>query len=108
MPPVAPMLARPARELPAGGWCYEPASSGRLAPTPSSSPTHSADRDLRFELLRPERVVEAAYEHLQGDRQRHTARFRRWRPDRRPEECTYSRLEVAVPALLEEVFAARG
>ena len=59
-------------------------------------------------LLRPDLVVEAAYEHLQGQRLRHTARFRRWRPDRDPRSCTYEQMDVAVPSLLSEVFGARG
>jgi ATP-dependent DNA ligase len=53
-------------------------------------------------------VVEAAYEHLQGRRLRHTARFRRWRPDRDPLSCTYEQMDIAVPALLSEVFGAVG
>ncbi|MGI8491578.1 MAG: ATP-dependent DNA ligase [Acidimicrobiales bacterium] len=66
----------------------------------------NAGKDLGFEALEPTLVVEAAYEHLQGQRLRHTARFRRWRPDRDPRSCTYEQLEVAVPALLSEVFSA--
>jgi ATP-dependent DNA ligase len=68
----------------------------------------NAKKDLSFELLRPQLVVEAAFEHLQGRRLRHTARFRRWRPDRDPRSCTYDQLDVAVPALLSEVFGATG
>jgi ATP-dependent DNA ligase len=68
----------------------------------------NARKDLSFELLRPDLVVEAAFEHLQGQRLRHTARFRRWRPDRDPLSCTYEQLDVAVPALLSEVFGAGG
>jgi ATP-dependent DNA ligase len=68
----------------------------------------NAGKDQRFELLRPDLVVEAAFEHLQGDRLRHTARFRRWRPDRDGESCTYDQVDVAVPALLAEVFGASG
>jgi ATP-dependent DNA ligase len=68
----------------------------------------NATKDLSFEPLRPALVVEAAYEHLQGHRLRHTARFRRWRPDRDPQSCTYDQVEVAVPSLLADVFAARG
>jgi ATP-dependent DNA ligase len=68
----------------------------------------NAKKDLSFVLLRPELVVEAAYEHLQGNRLRHTARFRRWRPDRDPLSCTYEQMDVAVPSLLSEVFGARG
>jgi ATP-dependent DNA ligase len=68
----------------------------------------NAGKDLRFELLRPDLVVEAAFEHLQGDRLRHTARFRRWRPDREAVSCTYEQVDVAVPALLAEVLGAPG
>jgi ATP-dependent DNA ligase len=68
----------------------------------------NAGKDLGFEPLRPDLVVEAAYEHLQGSRLRHTARFRRWRPDRTGTSCTYEQVAVAVPALLADVFAAGG
>jgi ATP-dependent DNA ligase len=68
----------------------------------------NANKDLSFELIRPDLVVEAAFEHLQGRRLRHTARFRRWRPDREPRSCTYDQLDVAVPTLLSEVFGATG
>jgi ATP-dependent DNA ligase len=54
--------------------------------------------------LRIELVAEVAYEHLQGDRFRHTARFRHWRHDRDPSSCTYSQLEAVVPAELHEIF----
>ena len=68
----------------------------------------NAGKDQSFVPVDPVLVVEAAYEHLQGRRLRHTARFRRWRPDRLPSECTYEQLDVAVPALLTEVLGARG
>jgi ATP-dependent DNA ligase len=42
------------------------------------------------------RVAEVAYDHLDGDRFRHPARFRRWRPDRDPDSC---RLDDLVHAL---------
>jgi ATP-dependent DNA ligase len=74
---------------------------------PGARSRWSADRDLSFVPLRPELVVEAAFEHLQGARLRHTARFRRWRPDRVAASCTYDQVAVAVPALLADVFAAR-
>ena len=45
----------------------------------------NAGKDLSWDAVRPELVAEVAYEHLQGDRFRHTARFQRWRPDRDPE-----------------------
>ena len=53
-------------------------------------------------------VVEVAYEHLQGDRFRHTARFQRWRPDRTPESCTYEQLEVPVAYDLNDILAGEA
>lgn len=53
----------------------------------------NADKDLSWVPLRPELVVEVAYDHLQGTRFRHTAQFRRWRTDRDPRSCTYDQLE---------------
>ena len=66
----------------------------------------NAKKDLSFEPLRPDRVVEVAYEHMQGDRFRHAARFRRWRPDKEPAACTYDQLESTTPELLSVVFGA--
>ncbi len=88
------------------GWAAEAVADGRRLPGGGSR--WNAGKDLSFELLRPDLVVEAAYEHLQGQRLRHTARFRRWRPDRDPRSCTYDQMDVAVPSLLSEVFGARG
>jgi ATP-dependent DNA ligase len=66
----------------------------------------NAKKDLSWEPLRIELVAEVRYEHLQGDRFRHTARFDRWRHDREPASCTYEQLEVPVPVELHEVFGA--
>jgi ATP-dependent DNA ligase len=79
------------------------ASGQRL---PGGMSRWNAKKDLSFEPLRPDLVVEAAYEHLQGQRLRHTAQFRRWRPDRDPRSCTYDQLETVVPAELASVFGA--
>jgi len=57
--------------------------------------------------LRPELVVEVAYEHIQGDRFRHTAQFRRWRTDKRPADCTYEQLEVVPPYEIKQIFGSR-
>lgn len=55
----------------------------------------SAGKDLSFVPLRPELVVEVAYDHMEGDRFRHIPSFRRWRPDRDPRSCTFGQLEEA-------------
>jgi ATP-dependent DNA ligase len=73
---------------------------------PGARSRWNATKDLTFELLRPDLVVEAAYEHLQGTRLRHTAQFRRWRPDRDPRSCRYDQLDAVVPMELAEVFGA--
>jgi ATP-dependent DNA ligase len=64
----------------------------------------NAKKDLSWEALRPELVVEVGYDNLQGDRFRHATSFRRWRTDRDPASCTYSQLEAIVPLELEQVF----
>jgi ATP-dependent DNA ligase len=72
---------------------------------PGAQNRWNAKKDMRWEPVRIERVAEVAYEHMQGDRFRHTARFQRWRPDRTPDSCTYEQLEVPVPHELREIFA---
>ncbi len=71
---------------------------------PGAQSRWSAGKDLSWEPLRPERVCEVKYDHLQGDRFRHAAGFLRWRPDKPPEDCRYDQLEVATPFELEKVF----
>ena len=53
----------------------------------------NAGKDLSFVPLRPERVVEVRYDHMEGARFRHTAQFVRWRPDRTPASCTFAQLD---------------
>jgi ATP-dependent DNA ligase len=67
----------------------------------------SQGKDLSWEPLRPELVVQVAYDHMQGDRFRHTAQFRRWRPDKKPNECTFDQLEVVPPHELAAIFGKR-
>jgi ATP-dependent DNA ligase len=72
---------------------------------PGAKSRWSQGKDLSWEPLRPELVVEVAYDHMEGARFRHTAQFRRWRPDRDPRDCTYAQLEVVAPHELETIFA---
>jgi len=71
---------------------------------PGGQSRWSAGKDLSWEPLRPELVVEVAYDHMQGDRFRHTAQFRRWRDDKRPRDCTFDQLEVVPPHELAAIF----
>ena len=72
---------------------------------PGASSRWSQGKDLSWQPLRPELVVEVAYDHMQGTRFRHTAQFRRWRPDKPPRDCTFDQLEVVPPQELAEIFA---
>lgn len=54
-----------------------------------------------------ERVAEVAYDHMEkGQRFRHTARFRRWRPDRTADSCTYAQLQEPVHYDLAEILGS--
>ena len=53
-----------------------------------------SDEELVWEGLRPELVVEVAFDHITGDRIRHGARFLRWREDKAPEECRIEQLRA--------------
>ncbi len=73
---------------------------------PGGQSRWSQGKDLSWEPVRPELVVEVAYEHMQGARFRHMAHFRRWRTDKKPSECTYAQLEVVPPQELAAIFAS--
>jgi ATP-dependent DNA ligase len=62
-------------------------------------------KNLDWVPLRPELVVEVAYDAMEGDRFRHTARFLRWRPDRDPRSCGYDQLERPVRFDVDQVLA---
>jgi len=89
---------------PWGAWAKAAAhGTDRL---PGAQSRWNAKKDLSWVPLRPELVCEVAYDHMEGTRFRHTAQFRRWRPDREPRSCTYAQLEVPVRFDLDEVLVS--
>jgi ATP-dependent DNA ligase len=82
------------------------AGGAPAARNPRSSETSrwNAGKDLSFVPLRPERVVEVRYDHMEGRRFRHTTQFVRWRPDREPRSCSYAQLEEPVKYDLGEIL----
>lgn len=99
---LAPYREGALRDHPWREWKSEAAqASSRM---PGGQSRWSAGKDLSWEPLRIELVVEVAYEHMQGTRFRHLAHFRRWRPDKPPEDCTYEQLEVVPPLELMSIF----
>lgn len=81
------------------------AEAHESARLPGAQSRWNAGKDLSWEPLRPELVIEVAYDHMQGDRFRHTAHFRRWRPDRDPASCTYDQLQEPVRFDIAEVLS---
>jgi ATP-dependent DNA ligase len=99
---------------PWAGWA---SGAGDVAPDrmPGAQSRWNAGKDLSWLPLRPELVVEVGYDHMEGAptggasdgaRFRHTAQFRRWRPDRDPRSCTYEQLEEPVRYDLAEVLGS--
>ena len=68
----------------------------------------NAGKDLSFVPLRPELVVEVRYDHMEGERFRHTAQFNRWRPDRNPRSCTFEQLDRPVTFSLDDIVPGLG
>ena len=100
---LAPLRTNALEAHPWRQWAEAAAHEGgqRL---PGATSRWNAGKDLSWEPLRTERVIEVAYDQLQGDRFRHAAQFRRWRPDRTTDTCRYSQLESIVPEELAPVF----
>jgi ATP-dependent DNA ligase len=87
-------------------WAGQEAASVEASPRmPGAQSRWSQGKDLSWEPLRPELVVQVAYEHMQGTRFRHMAQFRRWRADKQPGDCTYAQLEVVPPQELMTIFS---
>ena len=101
----------PLREgaLEAHPWREWATSAGQAGETvrriPGATSRWNRGKDLSWEPVRPERVVEVAYDHLQGDRFRHATTFRRWRPDRSAADCRFDQLEASAAFELRDIFA---
>jgi ATP-dependent DNA ligase len=105
---LAPLREKALEGHPWSGWAQaeeEAAAKGQRMPGATSR--WNRGKDLSWEPLRPERVCEVAYDHMQGTRFRHAAQFVRWRPDKKPQDCRYDQLEVTPAYELERVFGAR-
>jgi ATP-dependent DNA ligase len=72
-------------------------------PRKSETSRWNAGKDLSFVPLRPERVVEVRFDHMEGIRFRHTAQFVRWRLDRTPTSCTFDQLDHPVTFDLNDI-----
>lgn len=89
-------------------WNWAAHEAGGRTPRKNEFSRWNAGKDLSFVPLRPERVVEVRYDHMEGPRFRHTAQFSRWRPDRDPRSCTYAQLEQPVTFSLGDIVPGLG
>jgi ATP-dependent DNA ligase len=87
-------------------WNWARQEEGNRTPRKAETSRWNAGKDLSFVPLRPERVVEVRYDHMEGPRFRHTTQFVRWRPDRDPGSCTYAQLEEPVNFNLGDILSA--
>ena len=88
-------------------WAWAKQEEGTRTPRSAEGSRWAVGKDLSFTPLRPERVVEVRYEHMEGIRFRHTAQFIRWRPDRDPKSCTYEQLEEPVKYDLADILSIK-
>ncbi|MDB5751100.1 MAG: ATP-dependent ligase-like protein [Ramlibacter sp.] len=102
---LAPLREGALENHPWKDWAVTSDDSQRM---PGAQSRWSAGKDLGWEPLRPERVVEVKYDHLQGERFRHAAIFLRWRDDKPASDCRYDQLEVTTPFELAKVFGAKA
>ncbi|HEU4428360.1 MAG TPA: ATP-dependent DNA ligase [Myxococcota bacterium] len=102
---LAPYRENALADHPWRDWAGDETAGENGQRMPGAKSRWSQGKDLSWEPLRPVLVVEVAYDHMQGRRFRHTAHFRRWRPDKPPRDCTYAQLEVVAPHELAQIFA---
>ena len=101
---LAPYAVEDATGHPWSAWAE--AEAHEKSRLPGAVSRWNAKKDLSWVPLRPELVVEVAYDHMEGSRFRHTAQWRRWRPDREPGSCTYEQLERPVRFDLADILTA--
>lgn len=89
-------------------WNWAAHEAGERTPRKNEFSRWNAGKDLSFVPLRPERVVEVRYDHMEGERFRHTAQFNRWRPDREPSSCTYAQLDSPLTFSLGDIVPGLG
>jgi ATP-dependent DNA ligase len=87
-------------------WNWAQETEGTRTPRSAQYSRWNVGKDLSFIPLRPERVLEVRYDHMEGPRFRHTAQFVRWRPDRSPSSCTYAQLQEPVSFQLSAILGS--
>jgi len=100
---LAPLRENALEHHPWKEWRFDEDQHQRM---PGGTSRWNRGKDLTWEPLRIERVCEVGYDHMQGSRFRHGTHFKRWRPDKRPEDCRYDQLEESSPYELSQIFSS--
>ncbi|HET7441685.1 MAG TPA: ATP-dependent DNA ligase [Terriglobales bacterium] len=53
----------------------------------------STKRSTEWQPLKPKLVCEVQYDHFSGSRFRHGTKFLRWRPEKKPRQCTFEQVK---------------
>jgi ATP-dependent DNA ligase len=74
---------------------------GFTGKAPGGPSRWSTERSAEWQPLRSELVVEVRFDHVTDGRFRHGTKLMRWRPDKRPSQCTYMQIQPPLKALKE-------
>jgi ATP-dependent DNA ligase len=67
--------------------------SGFTGRAPGGPSRWSTERSSEWQPLKPKLVCEVQYDHFSGGRFRHGTKFLRWRPEKKPEQCTLEQVQ---------------
>lgn len=74
--------------------------------TPGGPSRWSTKRSSEWQAVKPEYVVEVSYDHFTGGRFRHGTSILRWRPDKKPTQCTMDQVRQKVARTLMGAIAS--
>jgi ATP-dependent DNA ligase len=75
--------------------------TGFTGNAPGGPSRWSTERSAEWGRLEPKLVCEVQFDHFSQGRFRHGTKFLRWRPEKKPKQCTYDQLEVKSAKALE-------
>jgi ATP-dependent DNA ligase len=107
---LAPLVPPQAGESPSTGAASagDPAPAGFSGNAPGAPNRWSGGQEKPWTPLRPELVVEVAYDQVTHRRFRHGTRIVRWRPDKAPGACTLAQIERRGAGALRLLADASG
>jgi ATP-dependent DNA ligase len=70
------------------------AAPGFTGRAPGGPSRWSTRRSAEWQPLKPKLVCEVQYDHFSGGRFRHGTKFLRWRPEKKPRQCTFEQVRL--------------